>query len=120
MKSIIFMLLATMVLIGEACKKDSPLNPACNEDKLVPAYIYGSNCEYGMVRLVDENGNFNTNFVWDGEIKWKEIPKKYRLLAEDSLHVLINYKEHIASGCFTDIDPCTPCTTFTIKCIKLK
>ena len=112
------MFLLSLLLGGLACKKDSKFNPACQEDKLVPAYIYGSSCEYGMVRLVDDNGDIMQQNGWSGLVRWKNIPKEYRLSEGDSMRVNINYVRKGDGYCLLHGDPCYACKSFKIRCIQ--
>lgn len=120
MKPLYYIILSTILFAIQGCKKDGKFNPACKEEKLSPAYIYGSSCEYGMVRLIDENGDIMHQNGWSGQVRWKDLPKEYRLSEGDSLLVSMNYKIKVPNGCFLDADPCTPCTTYVIKCVKIK
>lgn len=119
MKPLYYIILSTILFAIQGCKKDGKFNPACKEEKLSPAYIYGSSCEYGIVRLIDENGDIMHPDGWSGLVRWKNIPKEYRLSEGDSMRVNINY---VTKGgdrpCLQFPDPCRPCFLFKIRCIQ--
>jgi hypothetical protein len=106
------MFLLSILLGGLACKKDSKINPACQEDKLVPTIFYGLSCDYIFVRVIDNTGQTK----YSGQVEVSSVPKKYRPKSDDSLVVRIAYDEKHPI-CTQPVGFCG-CVTLRIKCVQ--